>query len=300
MNEPKPLIFSVVITTYNRAHLIIETLETVFLQTYPHYEILVVDDCSSDNTELILEQYILAKKIRYIRNEKNYERAYSRNIGLMNATGDYATLLDSDDFLYPDCLANAYDFIIANPDIKVFQTKFELVNDCRQRIYKFPFPSLKNQYKALCSGNFMCMIGGFIHREVYQQARFDEDPKMILSEDYEFWFKIFAKYKVGRINKVNTGIRAHPNRSVNVESYKRLDYQCNKMVTNIKNDPLLNEKFGKYTGRLKASFKLMDIISNSKSYTLGHKMKLLLTAVKHDLSLIQTRRFMATAFNIFR
>src|SRR5678816_2798547 len=92
--------FSVVIPTYNRAALIPATLESVFSQTYPHYEVIVVDDCSTDNTDEVMESYVTAGKIRYLKNERNSERAHSRNVGLEAARGDFATLLDSDDFMY--------------------------------------------------------------------------------------------------------------------------------------------------------------------------------------------------------
>jgi glycosyltransferase involved in cell wall biosynthesis len=277
-----------------------ETLNTVFEQTYPHYEVIVVDNCSTDNTEEVLQPLIQENKIRYIRNKKNYERAYSRNVGLENATGDFLTLLDSDDFMYPNNLQDAVSFIHNNPGMKVFHNKFELVDNHRKVIYRTDFPSLTNQYKALCWGNFMSAIGGFMHREVYQQFRFNLDPKMIGAEDYEFWFQVFARYQVGRINKINSGIREHPARSVNIDAYNHLHYQCLQMVALIRNDRLLNEKFGQYTSRLAASYKLLEIIVNKKAYSISKKLRLLGVAAKTDMSIIFTKRYLATLVNIFR
>src|SRR6266850_4794263 len=71
--------FSVVIPTYNRADMIVKTLESVFRQIYPAYEIIVVDNCSTDNTEQVLQPYIDSGKIRFIKHDRNYERARSRN-----------------------------------------------------------------------------------------------------------------------------------------------------------------------------------------------------------------------------
>src|SRR5689334_10616275 len=155
--------FSIIIPTYNRADLIMETLETVFNQSYKNYEILVVDNCSTDSTEQLLQPLVVQGKLRYIRHEKNYERARSRNTGLRNAKGDFVTFLDSDDFLYPACLQDAAAFIQQHPDIKFFQVLYELVNNQREKIYSYYFPSLRNQYKAIASGNFISCIGGFIH-----------------------------------------------------------------------------------------------------------------------------------------
>ena len=117
MNEVK---FSIVIPTYNRAVLIPHTLESVFRQVYRNFEIIVVDNCSTDNTEEVLKPLIESNRIRYIRNDRNYERAYSRNVGFRNATGDYVTLLDSDDIMYPNCLADAADYIQKKPRYQIF------------------------------------------------------------------------------------------------------------------------------------------------------------------------------------
>src|SRR5436305_9177608 len=98
--KAEPVFFSIVIPTYNRADLILETLETVFNQTYKNYEAIVVDNCSSDNTLELLAPLVEKHKIRYIRHDRNYERSKSRNTGMDAATGDFLTFLDSDDFMY--------------------------------------------------------------------------------------------------------------------------------------------------------------------------------------------------------
>src|SRR5437763_14419269 len=82
-------LFSVVVPTHNRAGLILKTLNTVLSQTHQSYEVVVVDDASTDNTEQILEPLIRAEKIRYIKHDQNYERAKSRNTGMENAGGDF-------------------------------------------------------------------------------------------------------------------------------------------------------------------------------------------------------------------
>src|SRR6266498_1233881 len=147
MNEGS-ILFSIVIPTYNRADLITETIRSVLEQTYRNFEIIVVDNCSADNTAEVLQPFVDADQVRFLRNEKNYERAYSRNRGIANAKGDFLSLLDSDDFMYPTCLQDAYEFICNHPGIKVFQNLSELVNDKKEKISKISFPKLKNQYKA--------------------------------------------------------------------------------------------------------------------------------------------------------
>src|SRR5437763_896094 len=103
--------FSVVIPTYNRAEFILNTLNTVFAQSFEDFEVIVVDDCSTDNTVELLAPLIETNKIIFVQHDKNYERAKARNTGAKLAKGKYLTYLDSDDFMYSDNLKDAYDFV---------------------------------------------------------------------------------------------------------------------------------------------------------------------------------------------
>jgi glycosyltransferase involved in cell wall biosynthesis len=95
--------FSVVIPVYNRASLIGQTLESVFSQTYTDYEVIVVDDGSTDGTWHALQGY--GDRIRAIR-QTNAGPGAARNLGIAQAQGEYVAFLDSDDLWYPHTLAN--------------------------------------------------------------------------------------------------------------------------------------------------------------------------------------------------
>lgn len=285
------LLFTVVIPTYNRGALIVNTLETVFNQSYRNFEIIVVDNYSTDNTDEILKPYADKGLIRYIKHDKNYERAKSRNTGMQNANGDLLTLLDSDDFMYVDCLKDAAAYALSHPDIKVFQNKYELVNDKKEKIYSYAFPSLDNQYKALCSGNFMACIGGFLHREVYTKIQFDTTRELTGSEDYEYWFRVFAKYKVGRINKVNSGVLQHEGRSVNNQAFDLMLQHKDYIVAVIRRHSAVKEKFEKYIPRFEASFLIYAAIKANQAFLFKRALSLLLLATKADFSVLISKRF---------
>jgi len=289
--------FSVIIPTYNRAYCVLDTINSVLQQSYPVYEIIVVDNCSTDNTSEVLSALIHDGKIKYIRHSTNLERSASRNTGLENSTGDFISFLDSDDFLYPKCLSDAAHYVAKHPSIKVFHCKYELVNKERNPIYQYEFPSLANQYKALASGNFMSNIGGFIHQDVYKTIRFDTDPKMIGSEDYLIWFSLFSQYKIGRINKINCGILEHENRSVNQGIYEHLEYQKNRIIARIQNDPVIYSKFKPYLNRLSSSFFMqMGLVAAARSKS--NALQLVLKGVAADPTIILKSRFIKVIFNI--
>lgn len=245
--------FSVVIPTYNRAGLIGKTLNTVFAQTYAHYEVIVVDNCSDDDTEQLLQPLIAAGRIRFIKHERNYERARSRNTGMGNARGDFVTFLDSDDLMYPSNLEDAAAYVAAHPDSKVFHNLYHLVDSDGNVLYKYSFPKLDNPLRAIADGNFLSCIGVFIHRDVYQRYRFDTDVALSGSEDWEFWLRVVADHRPGRIPKINSGIVHHGGRTVvgmDVDKVRqRLDY----MVSKVESDPHLGSVYREYLSRLKVS-----------------------------------------------
>src|SRR5437763_11554370 len=104
------IFFSIIIPTYNRASMIEKTIQSALNQSYSDYEIIIVDDGSTDNTEQVVLS-IKDARIFYFKKE-NAERAAARNYGAHRAKGDYITFLDSDDVLYPSFLYNASETII--------------------------------------------------------------------------------------------------------------------------------------------------------------------------------------------
>lgn len=253
MNNDKPVKFSVVIPTYNREKFIVETLNTVLRQKYSHYEIIVVDNCSTDNTEDVLQPFIQSGKVQLIKLDRNYERSHARNIGMENATGDFLILLDSDDFMYPNNLTDAAAFVKNNPDFKFFHNLYELVDSDGKVVRRYKFPSLKNQIKAIASGNFLSCNGNFIHRDIYQKYRFDDDRPLIGLEDWEFWMRILADYKLGRIPKINGAIQQHDNRSVYTQDISALEKGSNSLIEKFSSDPHLSDVYAKYLSWIHAN-----------------------------------------------
>ncbi len=105
---------SIIMPSYNTAHFIKETVESVLAQSYTNWELLIVDDCSTDNTDDIMAQFLGDSRIKYIKNEKNSGAAVSRNRALREAKGKWIAFLDSDDLWEPDKLKNQIAFMKNN------------------------------------------------------------------------------------------------------------------------------------------------------------------------------------------
>lgn len=104
-------VVSIVMPTYNCGKFIEESVQTVLAQTYPHWELLIVDDASTDNTKEVLQPYLEDKRIRYECLEQNSGAAVARSRALELATGDFVAFLDSDDLWHPEKLEKQLAFM---------------------------------------------------------------------------------------------------------------------------------------------------------------------------------------------
>lgn len=105
---------SIIMPSYNTGRFIKETIESVLAQSYPVWELIIVDDCSTDNTDDVVNQYLADERIRYIKNDTNSGAAVSRNRALREAKGKWIAFLDSDDLWEPDKLQKQISFMRDN------------------------------------------------------------------------------------------------------------------------------------------------------------------------------------------
>ncbi|MCL2936552.1 MAG: glycosyltransferase [Trichodesmium sp. MAG_R02] len=127
---------SVIIATYNNAYYIVEAIASIFNQTYRSYEIIVIDDGSTDNTRQVLEPYL--DKIRYLYQE-NKGVSHARNLGLEMARGEFISFLDADDFFLPDKLAKQVAVFDAHPSLGIVHSGWRLVNEKGEKISDIEF-----------------------------------------------------------------------------------------------------------------------------------------------------------------
>lgn len=105
---------SVIMPSYNTAVYIGHSIESVLAQTYLNLELIIVDDCSTDNTDKIISKYLSDKRIKYLKNEVNSGAAASRNYALREAKGRWIAFLDSDDLWEPEKLEKQIAFMENN------------------------------------------------------------------------------------------------------------------------------------------------------------------------------------------
>lgn len=115
---------SIIIPTYNRSKIVRQTIESVLAQTYDNFELLILDDHSTDDSQLIIAQ-ISDPRIKYIRHQCNLGFVSNWTYGVRLASGDYLAILGDDDLYKPDFLLNRIKAFQANPDLLAVTGQFE-------------------------------------------------------------------------------------------------------------------------------------------------------------------------------
>ncbi len=205
------LFFSVIIPTYNRAAFIKQSILSVLNQDYELYEVIVVDDGSQDNTKEIVSR-IDSERVRYVY-QNNNERAVARNRGVQESTGDYVTFLDSDDMLYPNYLKVASALITHNDSPPFAHLGYEII-DSSSHVLSRINSRKGNLNHLLIEGNSLSCIGVCIRKDIATLHPFNEDRRIIGSEDYELWMRLASRYPMIYSNEVTAALIQHDHRSV--------------------------------------------------------------------------------------
>ncbi|MCU0382892.1 MAG: glycosyltransferase family 2 protein [Cyclobacteriaceae bacterium] len=204
------ILFSIVVPTYNRAHLIAKTLNSVLAQTYSNFEVIVVDDGSKDNTQEVVAAFT-DKRIKYFLKE-NGERAAARNFGVQKAKGDYINFFDSDDLMYPHHLLTAFNFIQAN-NPAWFHLGYDF-KDVEDNVIK-QFESFDESInKKIIFDNRLSCNGVFIRKDILNQNLFHENRRLASSEDWELWIRLLAQYPLLFDNTITSSVVNHDARSL--------------------------------------------------------------------------------------
>ncbi|NLN75568.1 MAG: glycosyltransferase [Armatimonadetes bacterium] len=204
---------SVIIPTYNRAELLYQAIASVLSQTYGDFELIIVDDGSTDNTRSVVEG-IGDDRIRYIWQE-NQQRCVARNTGIDAALGDYLAFLDSDDLWLPRKLelqlaalnvhsqarASHGRCIRMGPNLEYIYPQELLVSDDRVRCC--------DVRETLLVRNIFSSQGVVAHREVFEQAG-GFDPALPHGEDWDMWIRLSAFTPFCLVNEPVGIYRVHP------------------------------------------------------------------------------------------
>ncbi len=206
-----PLV-SIIIPTYNRAHLIVETLESVAQQSYLPIELLIVDDGSSDTTAIIVHEWTHKNKSRFQKTvyhqfEKNFGKSAAVNYGFEIFTGEFLMILDSDDILLPTAIEEEIDYLLKNPIVDAVcagafildgSIKTQKALHCFQEIQSFL--DINSYYgDLLLKGNALIASTVILKRKIIQTIG-GFNTKLRYTHDWEYWLRVARQFQIGYIN----------------------------------------------------------------------------------------------------
>ncbi|MGC2424830.1 MAG: glycosyltransferase [Nitrospirota bacterium] len=185
----KPPVASVITPAYNAAPFIRETIKSVQAQTFTDWEMIVIDDCSTDDTrEVVEEEAKNDPRIRLARMTRNSRQALARNKGIREARGKYIAFLDSDDLWLPEKLAVQIEFMEKNGYALTYSS-YRKINE-RGEVISNPlkFPPVVNLDSLLKTNYIGCLTA------VYNSDKIGKVymPDITKREDYALWLKILS------------------------------------------------------------------------------------------------------------
>ena len=202
---------SVIIPTYNRQAYVLQTLESVFAQSFEDYEIIVVNDGSPDQTAQVLAPLAQAGRIRYIEQPNAGQAAAGRNRGLAQARGEFIAFLDDDDLWPPDKLQWQVAFLDANPDTALVAGAVQLVDAQGQLVGQQRTPSSPVTFESLFSGCPFFSPGQTLIRNSDLREVGDFDERLWGTEDYDLWFRLARCGRIMVLPRLALLYRTHPN-----------------------------------------------------------------------------------------
>jgi glycosyltransferase involved in cell wall biosynthesis len=279
--------FTIILPTFNRAHMIHPAIESVLNQTYKDWELIIIDDGSTDKTKDIIDKFIEKdNRVKYLY-QKNKERSAARNNGIKNAKGNWLCFLDSDDVYHTTHLEEFKNLINQN-DLK----RGLYFSGLSYGKYSENFEEYDLTHKNNIEFVLLNTIGtprACTHKSILLNHQFNE--KIRIGEDRELWSRILKKNPL-YFHRKKTFIEVeHPNRSINLgaelENLKTLNLILKSNKKNIrktvKNIVLSNAYFKISKSKIKANkiiiagyYIVLSLIYCLKHEQTRHKLMLLI------------------------
>lgn len=196
-------VFSVILPTYNRAYIVWRSIQSVLSQTYPFFELIIIDDGSTDKTKKLVRVFS-DPRIRYFCLKNNVGPSKARNIGLKKAKGGNIAYIDSDNEWHKDFLASMFAAIKKYPDKVLFFCKKNyrlkiIEKKQRERMVRDEFFGHRKYFdlKRLWQRKIIIDTNTFIHKKNIISKVGDWDEKLGFWEDFEFTLRISRRYPKG-------------------------------------------------------------------------------------------------------
>lgn len=269
---------------YNNAKFVMETLESIRAQSYPNIELVIVDDCSTDNSAEIIDTWLkhYEKPFKYIRHEQNLGICATCNDVIKFSSGKYISTIATDDIMMPYKIALQVDLLKQSDNTvgAVYSDAYLINEDSSlmkglfiERYRCFATKPTGFIYENLIESNFLPAMSLMVKKECYNEVGFfDED---LVFEDYDMWLRISKKYKILYSEYISAKYRIRNNSLMSVT--RNWDTSTIKILfKHLKESPFLINRLedlgvGSYCNNDRAS-----ILSLKPAATFSFKLKIIM------------------------
>lgn len=289
-NNILPLI-SIIVPNYNHSNYLRQRLECIFNQTYPNFEVILLDDCSSDRSQEIILEYVKNSKVSHrVFNDANSGNTFLQwKKGIELAKGDYIWIAESDDFCELHFLEELIQPVLQNPEIKLVYCQsnradqfgnitgswLNHTDDLDAALFLTNFVMEGNEFieRFLIRKNVIPNASGvlFSKKDADRLGEFDIDPFLKTCGDWLFYIKLVTNGKVAFVSKSLNNFRYHKD-SVIAKAYDKGEFNVNRDVEiNIRkkiNVYFTKEKSNNSTIILKTNNKIINEIKYRKAHYL--------------------------------
>jgi glycosyltransferase involved in cell wall biosynthesis len=291
---PSYPIFSIVIPTYNRAHLIAKTIESVLNQSFVEFEVMVIDDGSTDNTEGVVKTFT-DPRVSYHR-KQNAERGAARNYGAAKANGLYVNFIDSDDLVYPNHLRVAHSLILRDGNPEFFHLGYDYKLDDGTLLHRVDNFSERTRDTVLFDNKLSCN-GVFLRKDVIKEYPFEENRVLASSEDWALWITLICRYKLRFSNEITSSVINHDQRSLRTIAVEKIVARDLFFVEKLRQDSTVMKTYGKKFNRFIAMRYTFFMLGYSEQRNPREVLKWAVRAFQVFPQILIDRRFLASLKN---
>jgi len=202
----RPAKISVIMPSYNHGQYIGEAIQSVLDQTYPHWELIIADNFSTDHTQEVVRQF-QDPRIQFLQFNNQGRIAAGRNFGISQATGEYLAFVDSDDIWMLDKLEKQIQVLENNPEISMVSSSFipigevDLAYNHIAGLFKSDLDFQDFSYSGVLLSRPIITSSALVRCEQFLTILFDEDLRFMCIEDFDAWLRLVAKFGPVRVLK---------------------------------------------------------------------------------------------------
>ena len=288
--------FSVIIPTYNRSAQLITAIHSILSQNFRDFEVIVVDDGSTDNTRDQVRE-LIDHRVQYLY-KRNEERSIARNYGVRQSRGRYINFLDSDDVFYPNHLQEAIKLVKLKNYPETIHLGYELIDQNGKTVRQQN--NFDNIFDKLIQENILHANATFIRRDIALEYTFIPSKHAVISEDWYLWLRLVCRFPLHYSSTITSAVIDHDQRSLHTINPNKLIKSTQVIIDHLNEDTVFLEKYGKRVKYFYANmYTLVTLVLALSKNRKRQVVYYLYRALRWDWRVAGRQRFLASVKHLF-